>query len=295
MKKTVRLLLIVALVSIMLLTSLLVGCKRLTPDEGFDAIQAAIEHTLSGHNPYIFYWKESFATPREGTSNLVVTTTANVLCDIDRDYNFVKKNNDLDYSYDNIAGLKARVTKSYDGKTVYELFCGVNEDGNSTLAERGSLDSTTALGADFKDANNKYTFQDITAEAYTQSQAFSSNYSLEVKLAELRSLKREDLIIEEGAVEKKINVTTIKCKLSDSYCQSYREANGTNSVLEGKYVVIELSYDRIASITVYQKDPAAGDSNATGILALEYESYKFEVVYTGPKFVVPAKTSENSK
>lgn len=292
MKKIVRLLLIVALVSIMLLTSLLVGCKRLTPDEGFDAIQAAIEHTLSGHNPYIFYWKESFATPREGTSNLVVTTTANVLCDIDRDYNFVKKNNDLDYSYDNIAGLKTRVTKSYDGKSVYELFCGVSKDGNSYLATRGALDSTTPLTNDFKVAENKYSFQDRNAEEYVQSAEFAP-YTLEAKLAELKSLKKEDIVIDK--VEKKGNVTTITCKMSDAYCVKYLEDNGAKSVLEGKYVTIELSYNRIAAIIVYQTDPGADESNTQGILALEYESYKFEIVYTGPKFNVPEKLSTNSK
>ena len=139
--------------------------------------------------------------------------------------------------------------------------------------------------------SNKYSFTDTTANSYVMSDAFTP-YTLETKLAELKSLKREDLLIEEyenGGVEKKGNVTTITCKLSDDYCNRYYEANGKDSILKGKYLTIEMAYERISAIIVYQHDPNAGESNTSGILALEYESYKLEIVYTGPKFTVPDK------
>ena len=129
----------------------------------------------------------------------------------------------------------------------------------------------------------------MVARDYVLSDLFKE-YTLEEKLKELKSLKREDLLIEEyqnGGVEKKGNVVTITCKVSDEYARAYENANGRKSVLEGKYLTIEISYDRVAAIIVYQNDPGADESNTQGILALEYESYKLEIVYTGPKFDVP--------
>ena len=281
MKKSAKILLIVSLLAVMVATSLLVGCQSLTGDEGYVALQKAIDNTLHDNNTHIFYWKESKSTPRPNSiTNLVETTTVNVLCTIDRDYNFVKESN-AEYDYE---GLKARVTKSYDGKQVYELFCGEAENGNSYLATRGDINGQKALTA-----NDSYSFTNMTAEEYVQSEAFKQ-YTLAEVLKELKGLKREDLLVEEyenGGVEKKGNVTTITCKLSEDYLKAYENANGQKSVLDGKYVTIEMAYERISAIIVYQNDPNAGESNTSGILALEYESYKLEIVYTGPKFNIP--------
>ena len=281
MKKSVKYILTISLFAVILSTMLLSGCQSLSGDEGYDLMQQAIANTLSNDNAHIFYWKESIATPRATSiTNLVETTTANVLCTIDRDYNFVKDGSG-EYDYDD---LKARVTKTYDGKSVYELYCGYAENENSYLAYLGDLNGTTPLNA-----NVEYNFvEGQTAEDYVQSEAFKP-YTLAEKLKELKSLKREDLLIEEyenGKVERKGEVTTITCKLSEDYLREYENANGRKSLLDGKYVTIEMAYERISAIIVYQNDPGAtGDNN--GILALEYESYKFEVVYTGPKFTVP--------
>jgi|GEM_PF-2549845 len=280
MRKYIKLILCLSLLAVMLCTCLLSGCQSLSGDEGYELMQKAIENTLHDNNAHIFYWKENVSTPREGITNLVETTTVNVLCAIDRDYNFVKEGAG-EYDYED---LKARVNKSYDGKLVYEQYCGYAENGNSYLATRGDKNGTTLLtNAD------AYAFESMVAEDYVLSDKFKE-YTLEEKLKELKSLKREDLLIDEfqnGKVEKKGNVVTITCKVSDAYAEAYKNANGHKSVLEGKYMTIEMSYDRIAAIIVYQNDPGASESNTQGILALEYESYKLEIVYTGPKFTVP--------
>lgn len=283
MKKSAKIIMTVSLLAVILATSLLVGCQSLTADEGYEALQKAIDNTLKDDNAHIFYWKESLSTPRAGSiTNLVETTTVNVLCTIDKDYNFVK-DSDAEYDYND---LKVRITKTYDGKSVYELYCGYAQDGNSYHAVRGALDSQTAFTK-----NDEYTFTSLTAEEYVLSDAFKP-YTLASKLSELKSLKKEDIVIkgyDKGKVEKKGNVTTITCKMSDSYLEAYEQAHGEKSVLEGKYVTIEMAYDRVSSIVVYQNDPNAGDKNTQGLLALEYESYKLEIVYTGPKFDVPKK------
>ena len=269
MKKYIKLILCLSLLSVMLCTCLLSGCQSLSGDEGYELMQKAIDNTLHDNNAHIFYWKENVSTPREGITNLVETTTVNVLCAIDRDYNFVKEG-DGEYDYED---LKARVTKSYDGKLVYEQYCGYADNNNSYLATRGDKNGKSALTN-----NDDYSFESMTAEDYVLSNAFKE-YTLEEKLKELKALKREDLVIDKA--EKKGNVVTLTCKVSDEY------ANSHESILEGKYVTIEMSYERISAIIVYQNDPGASESNTQGILALEYESYKLEIVYTGPKFTVP--------
>ncbi len=282
MKKSAKLLLTILLLGVILTTSLLVGCQSLSGDEGYEFLQKAIDNTLHDDNAHIFYWKESITTPRANSiTNLVETTTVNVLCTIDKDYNFVKDSAD-EYDYND---LKACITKSYDGKQVYELYCGYAENGNSLQAVRGALDKQTALTND-----DKYVFTNRLAEEYVLSNDFKP-YTLAEKLKELSNLKREDLLIEEyenGKVEKKGNVVTIYCKLSENYLRAYEEANGVKSILEGKYITIEIAYDRVSAIIVYQHDPKAGESNSQGLLALEYDSYKLEIVYTGPKFTVPS-------
>ncbi len=291
MRKTVKTLLIASLLAIMVTSIVLLsGCQSLTPDEGYEALREALNNTIRptddrehASNSHIFYWKESVTNKQSSTSSTVVTTTANVLCEIDKDYHFVK-DGEGEYDY---AGLKVNVTKKYDTNLVYELMCGVDAEGNDRLAYRGSLDGTAQLTND-----DKYTFEvGTSAKSFVQSERFTP-YTLQAKLAELDSLKKEDLVFEgvpNGGVEKKSKVTTITCKLSDEYLANYKATNGYDSILTGKYVVIEIAYNRISALFVYQNEPGIEESNTSGILALEYESYKLEIVYTGPKFTVPHK------
>ncbi len=292
MKNRFKILLTVCLLIIMVASiSLLNGCLSLTPEEGYEALTVALNNTLANKNDkehasnnHIFYWKESVSTPREGITNLVEITTANVLCEIDKDYHFVKNDTADDYDY---ADLRVNVTKKYDSKLVYELMCGYDTNGTTRLAERGSLDRTSQLTND-----DNYTFNVGTvAKDFVKTDAFKP-YTLEAKLAELKSLKPQDLVydgVPNAGVQKKSNVTTITCKLSKDYLDNYKAVYGVPSILDGKYVVIEIAYERISAIMVYQNEPGASESNTSGILALEYESYKLEIVYTGPKFTVPHK------
>ena len=58
MKKSAKILLTVSLLAVIIATSLLVGCQSLTGDEGYQALQKAIDNTLHDDNAHIFYWKE---------------------------------------------------------------------------------------------------------------------------------------------------------------------------------------------------------------------------------------------
>ncbi len=292
MRKYIKSLLVICLLAIMVSSIVFLnGCQSLNPDEGYEALREALDNTIRpsddlehASNSHIFYWKESITTKTSAVQSTVKTTTANVLCEIDKDYHFVK-DGDGEYDY---ADLKINVTKKHDTSLVYELMCGVDGEGTNRLAYRGDLNATSALTN-----NDEYTFEvGTSAKDFVQSDRFAP-YTLQTKLAELDSLKKEDIVydgVPNGGVEKKNKVTTITCKLSDAYLQNYRDTHGgQDSVFNGKYVVIELAYNRISAIFVYQNDPGVEESNTSGILALEYESYKLEIVYTGPKFTVPHK------
>lgn len=272
MKKTVVILLLFSIVISMAFT--FTGCSQLSEDEAYTQLQNAITNTLSDDNGHIFYWKEAYATPRSGMSNLVDATRVNVLCEIDRDYNFVKAS-EAEYDY---ADLKVNVVHSFDGVDDDVIYCGVAQDGVSHYAR---TDCT-------KNAKGEYVYQefaDMTARDYVLSEQFKP-YTLETKLGELMDIQQSDLIFEgvkNGGTEKKGNVVTITCKMSDDYLARYKAEKGKDSVLDGAYVVFETAYERVSAIIVY----AASEDG--GLLKMEYESYKFELVYTGPKFTVPSK------
>lgn len=251
----------------------LFGCASLTAADGYDNLRKSLQNTLSADNAHIFYWKESVSSPREGLSNNVVMRKVNVLCDIDRDYDFIK-NSDADYDY---SGLKLMVTESENDTVNKEVYCGYSSDGVTRLVEWDK-----SMGTNGQNKNYKIT-EGVTARDYVKSEAFAP-YTLATILGELDGITAKDIVydgVSGGGVQRKGHVVTIKCKLSEAYLARYKEQNGKDSLLDGKYVTFETCYDRISAIIVYKQESGGGLFN------LEYESYKLEVVYTGPKFDIP--------
>lgn len=272
--KTRRAIFAVALVAIVAITSCtLFGCASLSVDEGYSLLRDALDNTLHHDNAHIFYWKESISTPRAGLSNNVVSRKVNVLCDIDRDYNFIK-NSSEEYDY---SGLKLMVSESENDTVNKEIYCGYADNGKTYLVEWN-----TAMGTTGNKKNYKKT-EGVTAKEYVLSDAFTP-YTLATVLTELGGIQKEDLVfdgVKNAGVEKKGYVVTITCKMSADYLARYQAENGKKSLLDGKYVTFEVCYDRISSIIVYQQEEGGG------VFSLEYESYKLEIVYTGPKFNIP--------
>lgn len=270
LKRTISVICLTAIVAVTIFA--FVGCSQLSVDEGYETLRDALSNTLHEDNAHIFYWKESISTPRAGLSNNVVSRKVNVLCDIDDDYDFIK-NSSEEYDY---SGLKVMVTESENDTVNKEIYCGYADDGKTYLSEWDS-----SMGTNGSQKKYKVT-AGVTAKEYVLSDAFKP-YTLDTILTELKGIAKEDLVfdgVSNSGVQKKGHVVTITCKMSDEYLARYEATNGKKSLLDGKYVTFEVCYDRISSIIVYQQEEGGG------LFTLEYESYKLEIVYMGPKFTV---------
>lgn len=74
--------------------------------------------------------------------------------------------------------------------------------------------------------------------------------------------------------------------VKDDYTDRYKTESGKASIFEGaKYATIELSYDRFASIVVYDEEKLGKNISA------DKEIYKLETVYYGPKIDIPSYDS----
>ena len=256
MIKKIAGMILIAVVSAAMLLSLS-GCNTLSASEAYEAFRAAIEESLTGDNGKIFYWRESTAQLRPGSSNLVDEVSVNVLCDMNENYEFIREENAGEYDYEN---LKVHVVKTHDGNTTEEIWAGTAENGTDYIVRATDGGSRA--------------FEAGTAYQFVETEEFNQNYSLRSRLEFLADIEEEDLII--SSAEQQGNLLTITATMSDGYLAEHPDSD-----LDGKRVVIEITYGRIASVTTY-KDEGGG-----GIFSLDYESYMLEIAYTGPIFTVP--------
>lgn len=231
------------------------ACKSdLGGDFGHTYMMESIENSLTYD---MYYIKENI---KKG--NDLTTTTVNSICDIDKNYDPVR----IDEGYRN---HMIKIEKKYNTKLEQMYICGISNDQNSYLFE---------YGTDDKIYNSK---TQMAINDYIQSDAFAT-YSLKSYLEELKFINLDEMNfdIKKGGVRKKINVMKLTFALKDSYFTRYAETYGKESKLKGKYMLVEFSYDRFSNLYVY-------DIEKLGKFELEYESYKLEVSYLGPKFSVP--------
>ena len=160
-----------------------------------------------------------------------------------------------------------------------------DENGAYTEYKISLLTQATGEGG----AITTLTRHPMTAQEYYQSDEFAP-YLLSSRLAELAELTVDDMDFSiSGAVaEQKVNVINLIFGVKEEYLARYEQKYGEKSMFDGaKKVSIEIAYDRIAHVIVYT-DEQVEDSG----LAVEVERYKFEVVYLGPKFDIPAYNSK---
>lgn len=71
--------------------------------------------------------------------------------------------------------------------------------------------------------------------------------------------------------------------LKEDFFNRYEAAHGEPSIFVGaKRIMIEIAYEKISQIVIYVDEQMSGSS-----LTSETEAYKFQIVYTGPKFSIP--------
>lgn len=263
--------LILILISMISCLISLTGCSSsINYDEAWQKFSNALSNSL---NYEIFYWKEVIIEGKNSKN-----TRANVHCDNDKN-GYIKDDNG------NYVNLAIKIDSKVNSKMNEEIYCGLSQSNKNGEPKNFIITKKYAGGEHISSVK-----EEKTAIEYYNSMEFQ-NYLLSSKLYELTRLNKDDLLFDMNKAKAFQNgtVTGINCRISPNYLDKFKSEFGVPSILEGKRVYIELAYERIASIIVYN------DEDLDGVFKNEYESYKLEVVYLGPIVYVPQYDGENMK
>lgn len=260
MKKTIS----IILVSIVLLSVVsFFGCSKIDNGDAYGILRQAIENS---YKEGLYFIKSSKVEANGDSLNI----NTYVMSDTDKQGYGLKDENG------NYINLKTRIvrskytkeTNSYDNLT---YMCGLSKSINKQLE---SVDYLFRVG-------EKQERQKMDINTFMNTELFKS-YSIENHLREIDSWKETDINfdIENGGVNKKLNVIEMRFKLNDEYLLNYEQENGQKSVFDGKYIILEIAYDRISNVIVYM------DDLTVTFLPFEYESYSLKIVYMSPKFEI---------
>lgn len=260
MKKTTS----IVLVLIVLLSVVsFFGCSKIDNGDAYGILRQAIENSYKEG----LYFIKSSKVEANGDS---LNSNTYVMSDTDKQGYGLKDDNG------NYVNLKTRIerskyikeTNSYDKLT---YMCGLSKPINNQLE---SVNYLFRVG-------EKQERQQMDVNTFMDSVLFKS-YSIYHYLSEIDSWKETDINfdIENGGVIKKLNVIEMYFKLSDEYLSNYEQENGQKSIYDGKYIMLEIAYDRISNVIVYM------DDLTVTFLPFEYESYSLKIVYMSPKFEI---------
>ena len=257
-----------------LLMAGLTGCtQQMESAEIRQAYETALQNAF---NADVYFWKET-KTHGSATDSCQV----NVYAGQGDDYQALRDENGAYTEY------KISVNETHSQpESALQIYCGLSSSVNEgEEAKHYLLTQATGEGG----AITTLTRHLMTAQEYYQSDEFAP-YLLSSRLAELAELTVDDMDFSiSGAVaEQKVNVINLIFGVKEEYLARYEQKYGEKSMFDGtKKVSVEIAYDRIAHVIVYT-DEQVEDSG----LAVEVERYKFEVVYLGPKFDIPAYNSK---
>ena len=264
------------------LTSL-VGCSTpITVEDGMAKLKTAVNNTLKydyaitndkTNGEGLFYWKEVVIDPNK-TGNLKENETANVNLHANANTSEILLEGG---EYVNYA---ARVERKVNSDMVEEVLVG---DSKSSLEDGVVLPYIIRKQFDEKGKHKSSTKAEMTPEEYVQSSEFEQ-YKLSTKLYELSLLDESafDFTVKGARLEQTGVTTNIKGKVTDEFLTKFEATHGYASMFEGTLVEIELAYERVAKIVVYDKEVIEDSYEST------YESYKFEVVYLGKNVWIPS-------
>lgn len=164
----------------------------------------------------------------------------------------------------------------FDNTHTY-LRCGMSNGANKgdESAEYRFIRKT-----DKDDKTLSATYKPAEPNAYYASEEFRE-YRLETLIAELTGFHYADMDFDfEDAEQKTVgHVATLIFKPTAEYLARYEQENGKKSMFDGaSRVLIEITYDRIANVTVYRQAAIEGTE-----MSVEEEAYKLEIAYLGPK------------
>lgn len=277
MKKRIAIVLVTVIIMAVTLVSLSGCATKLDHDEAFQIMKDAYTRSIDYD---IFYSKEV----KLNGDNVPELTRVNSVCDLDKKNNYAKAE-DGSYINHNI-----HIYNEIDSQMQLEIFVGLSKDGKSDPGQNLAFKSIyTGKGTDDKAKYDK-TRTPMTVPQF-QNEEYYQQFKLVSKYDEINRLTRSDVVFseKEGAT-KSFDLINLKFSVTEEYTNRYFEETGRVSTLKGKYIDMEITFERIARIVVMQSDP--GTASIFG--EAEFESYKIEVVYLGPRISVPKYNEKNS-
>lgn len=262
--KTIRRALIVTLLLATCL-AVLSGCQSYSEEDGYSILRGALANSLTGINHDVNFVELTEVFFDENGTKHTDIINVNVLAD--------EKNYDIIVNDGNYVNLHAYAKESSaigntDTKVFKEVYYGY-ANGEKYLVG-------------FEGGAKTYLEKVSDDELYTD--AYFKKYTLDAFLDEVNYLQLEDMdfSIGKGGVERQGYVTALTFKPTDEYLAKYATEKGKASSLNADYVVIEIAYDRVQSVIAYKREP--GFESFPDAIAIDYETYKLEISYRGPKF-----------
>lgn len=277
---------VVTIVSVIALS----GCSvTITSDEAVKLLKEAVSNSLSYDFSHendktkgkgIYNWKELVFDPDDiGDIKQTENTYVNVHGNADN-YEIMLDENG------NYVEYATRIEHKKNGIMTQEIIIGesISSEDKNVIIPYQIKKSFNSEGK-----HTSSTKQEMTNEDYLQSEEFEE-YTLHSKLFELSllDLNSFDFSINEAKLKKGVTVTSIKGKITDEYLSEFEIKYGYQSMFVGEYIEIEIAYERVTKIAVYQKE-------TLGLFENVYEDYKIEIVYIGKNIDMPSFDDKDMK
>lgn len=257
-----RIRLIASIVIVITLCTLVFGAcsKELDVADSYTVFTEALNNSLQQE---IYYYKQTKFNDSGNSTEI----TVNIHADLDKKYELIVDDNG------NYVNKCVRVVHSVDGVETYQQACG------STALQKDAPVKSYLFSKDLTTSGkNNTVYEEMAVDTFIASAEFQA-ISLQSALDELRYIEYEDMdfSISNGGVSEKGYVTTFTFQLNDSFFSRYYAATGKQSNLVGDYISVQVSYNRIANVLVYNYE-----NMGVEFISYEEEQYKLEISYLGP-------------
>ncbi|MEG1536337.1 MAG: hypothetical protein RR416_05135, partial [Clostridia bacterium] len=263
-KKIVPLALIFVTILAVMFSS--VGCSlvgKMEEQEAKDFFQASVKRSVESK---IYQWTELDNKAKKLEDS--VKSQFNNYCLLDQKTDAIMTN--PDGSYKNHAVQYSVNTNNFEEKIIV----------GSSAPKKPKNTPAKDMGFSYikKDGVEASVMEEMSVEDILE-RADKANLLLAQKLFDLTLLEDEDIIFggKYNKRQKYIKLVMLEFSISDEFFANYEKTYGKPSVLKGIGVAVEIAYDKISIVTVFDNKVVDDAGNK-----FPNEVYKMEVVYIGP-------------
>lgn len=226
------------------------------------AYETAVANSMKAD---IYYWQET--STRDGETR---NREANVYALKDDEGNVLTNEDGTYRNHCIFAADRLEGTEYYAGASPSAENAGHTQN---YLLERRKLEDGTTVS----------TRCPMTAREFYNSDEFKS-FRVDTLLAELAELSFDDMDFT-GAnadFDSKLYMKTMSFTVKPEYLELYQAAHGEPSMFAGsEYVVIEMAYDRISQVVIYE-------AKREDRFSIDTERYNLKIAYYGPIIQMPS-------